>query len=90
MFHLLGREFVDLRMIFGDRAACMNYDRFHHAVLQFFVLPFAPLPLRWIGRTVDDIPCAVPQNAADFGRRFVNTYREQLNNMGVGVAPDDP
>ena len=90
IFHFLEKEFIDLRMIFGDQATCMNYDRYHLATILFFVLPKAPLPLRWIGRTVDDITTAVPRNAGEMAQRFVDTYKEEVTNMGVGVAPDDP
>ena len=89
-FHFLGKEFLDLRLIFGDRSACMHYDRFHFCVLLCFVLPRAPFPLCWMGRTVDDLTTVSPKNAAHLTFRLVKEYRKQLTALGIGVAPVDP
>ena len=37
VFQFGGKHFVDLKLIFGDRCACMWYDRFHHCVVWFLV-----------------------------------------------------
>ena len=78
VFHFCGHEFVDLRLVFGDKMACMFYDRFHRCIVTFFVLPLAPMPMLWIGETVDDITTAVPPSAAKQGARFVKVWKEEL------------
>ena len=90
VFHFLGREFVDLRLIFGDKAACMWFDRFHHCIVAFFVLPRAPLPRGWVGRTIDDLTTVCPSTATDLTDRFVTVYREELARLGISAAPEDP
>ena len=39
VFEFCGKQFVDLMLIFGDKCACMWYDRFHHCIVWFFVWP---------------------------------------------------
>ena len=90
VFRFLGREFVDLRLVFGDRAACMYFDRFHACVILFFVLPSIPFPRAWIGRTVDDITTVSPASAAHMTTRFVQGYRSSLAVLNIGAAPEDP
>ena len=77
-------------MIFGDKSACMNFDRFHFCILKFFVLPLAPLPLAWLGRTIDDIPTVVPKGAESLQKKFVQEYRQQLTYLNIKAAPSDP
>ena len=89
-FHLLGKEFMDLRLIFGDKAACMNYDRFHHCILAFLVLPHAPLPHTWFGRTIDDIPSVVPKGALEMQQAFIEEYELKLTSLGIAFAAEDP
>ena len=90
VFHFLGKEFVDLRMIFGDQAACMYFDRLHYCILKFFVFPLVPIPSSWVGRTVDDVPSVVPHNAKHLNEMFVHEYRRQLTRLNISIAPDDP
>ena len=51
VFNLPGREFCGLRLIFGDKWACMRFDRFNYSVIANIVLPGALFPLAW---TIDD------------------------------------
>ena len=44
VFRFCGKEFVDLKLVFGDKSACMFYDRFHYCIIEFFVLPVARIP----------------------------------------------
>ena len=89
VFSLLGREFVDLRLIFGDKRACLLFDRFHHCVIQNFVLPLSPIPICWLGRTIDDVTTVSPVGAQEQTRHFVATYRSVLEELGIGAAVED-
>ena len=88
-FHFLEREFVDLRMIFGDQSACMYFDRLHWCIIEFFVLSRSQIPRRWIGRTVDDIPAVAPKIASEILNSFTETYKCQLSRLNIGFAPVD-
>ena len=89
-FSFMGSLFLDLRMVFGDKSACMWYDRLHYAVIHYMVLQRVPFPANALGRTVDDIPAVVPARSANALQAFVRTYREQLNHLNIGAAPADP
>ena len=90
VFRFLGREFVDLRLIFGDKAACMYYDRFHHCIVVFFVLEESWIPRGWIGRTIDDLTTVCPRAASHITSDFVSCYKKVLRRLNIGVAPEDP
>ena len=90
VFHLLGKEFVDLRLIFGDKRACMLYDRFHHCIIKSFVLPKAPIPFSWLGRTIDDVTTVAPRGGSNLTRNFVASYRKVLAELNIGAAEEDP
>ena len=89
-FKFLGALFLDLRLIFGDRAACMFFDRMHFCIIAFMVLPRAPLPEAARGRAIDDVPIAVPWSAAEAADNFVKEYRHQLTKLNIKAAPIDP
>ena len=59
-FMFCGKLFLDLCLIFGDKAACMWYDRFHFCILSYFVLPKTTIPGTAVGETVDDITAVAP------------------------------
>ena len=82
-FRFLGKDFVDLRMVFGDRKACMFFDKFHYCIIEYFVLPKNPIPRNWVGRTIDDVPIVAPQNAKVMIEGFTRCYKSQLNNLGT-------
>ena len=88
-FRFLGRDFVDLRMVFGDKAACMNFDRLHFCILEYFVFPLCPIPRGWVGRTIDDVPAVAPANASKILQSFTRTYKNQLNRLGIQFALED-
>ena len=88
-FMFCGKLFIDLCLIFGDRAACMIYDRFHFCILHYLVLPQTSLPARAVGKTVDDITAAVPAISKPALIKFVRTYREQLSALNIKAAPSD-
>ena len=79
--HFMGKEFVDLRLVFGDRKACMFYDRFHTCIIQSLVIPRAPIPDAWWGKTVDDLSTAAPENGKHLTWKFVQAYRMTLKEL---------
>ena len=90
VFQFCGKHFVDLRLVFGDKCACMWYDMFHHCIVNFFVLTEVHMPLSWIGRTVDDIPTVSPKQAHSCTKSFVDKYRKVLLDLNIGAAAADP
>ena len=90
VFEFCGRQFVDLRLIFGDKCACMYFDRFHHCILWFFVWPKVKIPVTWVGRTIDDVTTISPEGAEQYAHSFVKQYRGSLDDLNIGAAPDDP
>ena len=89
-FLFCGKLFIDLCLIFGDRAACMIYDRFHFCILMYMVLPKTTLPSKAVGKTIDDITSVVPSGATAALNNFVKTYRNQLSALNIQAAPSDP
>jgi len=89
-FSFLGSLFVDLRMIFGDRLACMYFDRLHYCIINFMVRSRVPIPARAVGRAVDDVPSIVPPGAGHLGAAFTTEYRRQLALLNIQAAKNDP
>ena len=89
-FLFCGKLFIDLCLIFGDKAACMWFDRLHFCIVMFFVIPRTLIPSKAVGQTVDDITAVVPSTAAAALSTFVQTYREQLSSLNIKAAPSDP
>ena len=90
VFRFCGKEFVDLKLIFGDKAACMYYDRFHFCIINYFVLPIVGIPRIWTGQTVDDLTSVIPSMCSSKTKEFVSTYRSVLKDLNIGAAPADP
>ena len=90
VFRFCGKEFVDLKLIFGDKSACMFYDRFHFCIVAFLVLPLVRMPQSWTGRTVDDLTTVVPSSCELMAKEFVDKYRSVLQDLKIGAAPADP
>ena len=89
-FSFLGALFMDLRMIFGDRLACMFFDRLHYCIIHFMVRDRVPIPARAVGRAVDDVPSVVPAGAGHLGIAFTTEYRKQLALLNILAAKNDP
>ena len=89
-FLFCGKLFIDLCLIFGDKAACMWFDRLHFCIVMFFVIPKTTIPSIAVGETVDDITVAVPSTAVTALSTFVQSYREQLTSLNIKAAPSDP
>ena len=90
VFRFCGKDFVDTRLVFGDKAACMWFDRFHHCIIHCFIRPKVPIPMSWVGRTVDDIPTVCPSSASQLATEFVAEYRRTLQELNIRAAPEDP
>lgn len=88
-FKFMGALFLDLRLIFGDRMACMFFDRLHYCIIYFLVRPRAPMPAMAVARAIDDVPLVVPKDAAPAIDTFVAEYRSQLNLLNIGAAEND-
>ena len=89
-FMFCGKLFLDLCLIFGDKAACMWYDRFHFCILSYFVLPKTTIPGTAVGETVDDITAVAPDKAESALAKFVNIYRQELASLNIEAAASDP
>ena len=89
-FKLCGALFIDMKLIFGDKLACMYFDRFHHCFLQAFVYPVSPMHQGSQGRTVDDVTSVVPACAKQALVDFVRKHRLALQTIGGEAAEDDP
>ena len=90
VFQFCGKQFVDLRLIFGDKCACMFFDRFHHCIIWNFVWPLVNIPVSWVGRTIDDVTTVSPEGSEENTLTFVKQYREILTDLNIGAAPEDP
>ena len=88
-FKLCGAIFIDMKLIFGDKLACMYFDRFHHCFLEAFVYPGSPMHRGAQGRTVDDVTTVVPACARQSLVNFVHNYRQALQSIGGEAAEDD-
>ena len=89
-YKFCGGIFIETKMVFGDKLACLYFDRFHFCILKAFVYPMAPIHVGAQGRTVDDNPVAVPAGAGQHLANFVNTYRDSLSRLGIEAADNDP
>ena len=89
-YKFCGAVFIELKLIFGDKLACLFFDRFHYCILNAFVYPEAPMHRSAQGRTVDDIPSVVPEVAKERLCKFVEAYRSSLKSLKIEAADDDP
>ena len=89
-FSVLGKTFVDERLVFGDAAACLLFDRLHHCIQYVFVRDEVYLPTRWQGRTIDDIPTVVPPSQSKLLDAFNDGYHASLTRLGIRYALEDP
>ena len=90
VFQFMGKWFLDLRLVFGDRMACCFFDRFHSCILYFLVLSKIPLPDRWVGKCIDDVINISPATARDLAGSFASQYRRALDLLNMEAAPLDP
>ena len=89
-YKFCGAIFIELKMIFGDKMACLFFDRFYFAIMKAFVHPVSSVPRIAQGRTVDDIPTVVPSIACSSLQEFVISWRNSLRSLNISPANDDP
>ena len=89
-YKFCGGIFIETKMVFGDKMACLYFDRLHFCILKAFVYPTAPIHIGAQGRTVDDNPVVVPACSKQHLVNFVKTYRESLSSLGIEAADNDP
>jgi len=84
-FTWLGRFFVELKKVFGSKEAVSAFDRLNHTLVVLAAAQ-ANLPLRYIHRTLDDVPLAVPANSCK-GTQFAVAYENICSQIGASLAP---
>jgi len=88
-FQWLGRYFVETRQIFGAKTAVCNYDVLGNTLLELSLVN-CHIPRHLVHRQLDDVPIVVPENQKSWGTEFVKTYSKTCEDVGVGLAKDDP
>jgi hypothetical protein len=84
-FHWLGKDFVELCLVFGGRSSAGIYDRLAKLVLKVVIL-FCNFPAEMVCQYLDDV-CAAGPSGCPLLARFEAAYREVANHLGVQLAP---
>ena len=84
-FSWLGKDFVELCLVFGCRSSAGLYDRLAKVVLQIVVL-YAKFPAHMVCQYLDDV-CAAAPAGSDSLHRFERAYRDIAAHIGVLLAP---
>ncbi len=84
-FTWLGRFFVELKKVFGSKEAVSAFDRLNHTLV-VLAAQSAGLSLKFVHRTLDDVPIATPQSSAK-GPLFAKAYENICRQIGAGLAP---
>ena len=87
-FTWLGRYFVELKKVFGSREAVSAFDRVNHTLV-VLAANIAKLPLRYIHRTLDDVPVVTPSDS-EKGTAFAAAYKDICSQVGAKLAPPCP
>jgi hypothetical protein len=88
-FSWLGRDFVELCLIFGSISSVGIYDRMAKTVLDI-VVRMARFPPDMVCQCLDDV-CAAYYGDSDLLQRFEDMYRRVAAEIGVKLAStDDP
>ena len=88
-FSWLGKDFVELCLVFGGRSSAGLYDRLAKVVLAL-VLLFARFPAEDVIQYLDDVCAAAPEGSREL-HKFEEAYRDIANHLGVLLAStDDP
>jgi hypothetical protein len=88
-FSWLGKDFIELMLIFGAVSSAGLYDRLAKVVLDF-VIRFAKFPPDMVIQYLDDVCAAAPQACQSLAR-FEKAYRAVAADVGVNLAPNtDP
>ncbi len=84
-FTWLGKYFVELKKVFGSKEAVSVFDRLNHTIV-VLAAKAADLPLRFIHRTLDDVPLVTPAGSVS-GPRFASAYENICEQIGAKLAP---
>jgi hypothetical protein len=84
-FNWLGKDFVELMLIFGGASSAGIYDRLAKTVLDF-VIRHAKFPIEMVIQYLDDV-CAAAAEGCDSLERFEKAYRDIAADVGVKLAP---
>jgi hypothetical protein len=84
-FHWLGRDFVELMLVFGGASSAGLYDRLAKTVLDF-VIRYSKFPPEMVIQYLDDVCAAAPKDCGSLAR-FVDAYRKVAADVGVQLAP---
>jgi hypothetical protein len=84
-FTWLGKYFVELKKVFGSKEAVSAFDRLNHTIV-VLAAKSANLPLRFIHRTLDDVPLVTPAGSAA-GQQFASVYEDICGQIGAKLAP---
>lgn len=85
-FRFGNRMVGELRLVFGDCYAPKYFDRFHHVLLEVFVLIPNKISLAILGKCIDDIPVVVPWNRQEWLEKFFYHYRRVCDILGVKIS----
>jgi hypothetical protein len=88
-FHWLGRDFIELMLVFGAVSSAGLYDRLAKVVLDF-VIRQSKFPADMVIQYLDDVCAAAPAGCPSL-RMFEQAYKAVAADLGVKLAPDtDP
>ena len=86
-FSWLGRDFVELALIFGAKSSVGIYDRLAKVVLGIVIL-LANFAADMVCQHLDDVCAAAEEGSTELGK-FEETYRKVAQQVGVRLAPTD-
>ena len=85
-FYMLGRYFLETRMIFGAITAVCNYDTVGSVPLLLALLE-SKIPAKLVNRAVDDVPAVSPASET-WGKEFADNYKRICAELNIELAPD--
>jgi len=89
-FSWLGKDFYELRLVFGGASSCGIYDRLAKLVLEI-ALKNAGFPASMVCQYLDDLCAAASKDERERLLNFFDTYGKVAQHLGVKLAPtDDP
>jgi hypothetical protein len=88
-FNWLGKDFVELMLVFGAKSSAGIYDRLAKFVL-LLVLAYSRFPRKQVCQYLDDV-CAAAAAGSHTLHKFQQAYKAVASEIGVQLAPtDDP
>jgi hypothetical protein len=86
-FSWLGKDFVELCLVFGTSSSVGLYDRLAKLVLDM-VLRVSRFPADWVCQHLDDVCAAAPADSDQLDK-FYKAYRQVALQVGVRLAPEE-